>query len=157
METKTPKVGVGVFLTRMVENEKTLAIEILLGKRLASHGIGEYSLPGGHVEFMESPEDACVREVFEETGLKILDVRRFDAFPYTNDFFPNDGKHYITLFFTAHVSGGVLQNREKEKCESWDWYDVFNLPSPLFPPLVEMTSNEYFSSILLLQLEKYSL
>ena len=32
---------------------------------------GTYSLPGGRIEPGESPNDAAVREVFEETGLKI--------------------------------------------------------------------------------------
>lgn len=33
--------------------------------------LGVWVQPGGHVEINESPEEAAVREVFEETGLKI--------------------------------------------------------------------------------------
>ena len=33
-----------------------------------------YCLPGGKLEDNESPSEACVREVFEETGLILLDI-----------------------------------------------------------------------------------
>jgi 8-oxo-dGTP pyrophosphatase MutT (NUDIX family) len=34
-------------------------------------GIGAWLPPGGHIEAGEYPHEACVREVFEETGLKV--------------------------------------------------------------------------------------
>lgn len=42
--------------------------EILLQKR---SDFNAWGLPGGALEFGESAEDACVREFFEETGLRI--------------------------------------------------------------------------------------
>ena len=44
MEKKYPRVGVGV----MIQNEKG---EVLLGLRQGSHGAGEWSFPGGHLDF----------------------------------------------------------------------------------------------------------
>ena len=63
-----PLVGVGVFIKRDGK--------YLLGKRKGAHGAGQWSLPGGHLEGGESFEDCCIREVKEETGLDISNVRR---------------------------------------------------------------------------------
>ena len=62
---KRPSVGVGVFVYNMDG-------KILLGKRKGAHGAGEWSLPGGHLEFNESFERCCEREVMEETGICLL-------------------------------------------------------------------------------------
>ena len=38
---------------------------------------GEWDIPGGHVQENESIEDGLEREVFEETGLKIKNYKKF--------------------------------------------------------------------------------
>jgi 8-oxo-dGTP diphosphatase len=117
-----PKVGLGVLL---LNSQK----ELLLGKRKNTHGAGEWSLPGGHLEWMESFETCCAREVLEETGLVIDNVQ---PLTFANNPFPENNKHYITMFFVAQVTGGELKNCEPEKCEGWEWHSLDNLPSPLF-------------------------
>lgn len=106
---------------------------LLLGQRLGSHGEGTYSLPGGHVDFGEEPEDAIKREIEEETGMKVLSVSK--ASPgYVNTHFPEEGKQYITLFFRAECEGEP-RVMEPTKCGGWGWYDLDHLPSPLFGAL----------------------
>lgn len=124
METKRPKVGVGVIV---IKDGK-----VLLGKRKGSHGDGEWSFPGGHLEFMETVEDCARRELLEETGLTVGKIK---TGPYTNDFFPVEDKHYITLFMIAKYESGEPKNIEPEKCEGWHWFDWNDLPAPLFPPI----------------------
>jgi len=75
MSENSVKVGIGFsYLNRG---------KLLMLKRQGSHGAGSWSIPGGHLEFGESFEDTTIREVFEETNLKIKNIR-FGA--VTNDF-----------------------------------------------------------------------
>lgn len=45
--------------------------EILLLKRANPPHQGLWSAPGGKMELGESPEDCCIREIYEETGIRI--------------------------------------------------------------------------------------
>ena len=62
---------------------------VLLIRRGQPPRKGEWSIPGGRIEPGESPEDACVRELTEETGVtgavaeevEIIDTA-FDGIPY---------------------------------------------------------------------------
>ncbi len=119
-----PKVGLGV----MVIKEG----KILLGKRKNSHGEGAWSYPGGHLEYGESWEECAKREVSEETGIEINNLRFATA---TNDIFEKEQRHYVTIFILADHSGGEVKLMEPDKCEQWQWFEWEKLPSPLFVPI----------------------
>jgi 8-oxo-dGTP diphosphatase len=102
-----------------------------MGKRKHGHGSGTWQFPGGHLEFNETIEDCARREVLEETGVRIKSLR---LGPYTNDMFVKEQKHYITLFVLAQYASGVLQVREPEKCERWEWLVWPPDSRPLFLP-----------------------
>lgn len=63
--------------------------------------IGTWGLPGGHLEFGESFETCAAREVLEETGITLNDVRFLTA---VNNIMPAEGKHYVTIFMGGNVS-----------------------------------------------------
>ena len=88
--------------------------------------------PGGHMEFGETPESCAIRETEEETGLRITSVVRAE---YSNDFFEDLGKHYVTLFTLTKFFQGDPVICEPEKCASWEWVPFEKIPSPLFLPL----------------------
>jgi 8-oxo-dGTP diphosphatase len=121
METTNPrpKVGVGVLI---IKNGK-----VLLGKRKGAHGAGEYAGMGGHVEFHEKLEDTVKREAFEEAGVTLKNIK----YPCTSNLRKYE-KHYLDIGFTAEIESGEPQVMEPEKLESWNWYDLDHLPSPLF-------------------------
>jgi len=105
--------------------------DLLLGKRKASHGAGTWSVPGGHIDFGETPEEACIREVREETGLNLKYVSVLQEFPFNSAMFP-EGKQYVTLWFRTEYEGGEIIAMEPDKCEEWKFCDTENLPTPLF-------------------------
>ena len=127
-----PKVGVAVIV---VKDSK-----VLLGKRMNSHGSGTWQFPGGHLEFGEPIEDCAKRELFEETGLTIRNIR---SGPYTNDIFNTEQKHYITLFVIADYDSGVLTVKEPKKCEKWEWFNWSQLPEPKFLPIQNLIKQKF--------------
>ena len=121
---KRPCVGVGVVVIK--------GNKVLLGKRKNAHGEGSWCFPGGHLEFNESVEECAVREVREETGIEIKNLR---LGPFTNDVFEKEAKHYVTLFVIAEYASGKAKVMEPEKCEKWAWFEWGSLPEPLFLPI----------------------
>jgi 8-oxo-dGTP pyrophosphatase MutT (NUDIX family) len=92
------------FAAAFILNERG---EVLLQKRGDMHAWG---LPGGALELGESAEDAMLREVFEETGLRV----KVEAFlgAYTRHFqaYPNgDRAQSIAFFFVCSIVSGKLQ------------------------------------------------
>lgn len=104
---------------------------MLLGKRKGAHGAGEYASPGGHLEHGEGFDACAAREVREETGLAI-DRVRFLRVLNVLDYPPH---HYVDLAFAADWVGGEPSVCEPDKIESWAWYDIDHVPSPLFATL----------------------
>lgn len=58
--------------------------------------------------------------------------------PYTVDRFPDDGKHYVTLFVDALGVEGEPAVLEPAKCLGWRWCDWSAMPQPLFAPLASL-------------------
>jgi 8-oxo-dGTP diphosphatase len=120
MEQNRPKVGVGVMILKEGR--------VLLGKRKGAHGEGEYAFPGGHLEYGESFESCAKRETLEECGVEVKNVR-FQVLANVTKYIP---KHYVHIGVEADWAAGEPKVLEPEKSESWNWYDLDNLPEPMF-------------------------
>jgi 8-oxo-dGTP diphosphatase len=118
-----PRVGIGVFVWKDGK--------FLMGQRLGSHGANTWSIPGGHLEFGESWEEAAKREVMEETGVIVDSVRFLAA---TNDLFSDDKKHYVTIWVNSNWVSGEPEITEPDKLITLEWRDFQSLPTPLFQP-----------------------
>lgn len=129
-EIRKPKVGVGIMIFKDGK--------ILLGKRKNSHGAGEYSFPGGHLEYMEGFEECARRETLEEVGIEIKNIK-FLFIKNTAFYTP---KHYVHIGLIADWESGEPKVLEPEKCEGWGWYGLDNLPKPLFN-LCDLTFDAY--------------
>lgn len=119
-----PKVGIGV----MIQNKKR---EVLLGLRQGSHGAGEWSFPGGHLEFRETIFETAKREVREETG---LEVNKFKLISVADEmrYIKSDGKHYVNIGLKAEYKNGEPKLMEPNKWKEWHWFSLNNLPDKLF-------------------------
>jgi 8-oxo-dGTP diphosphatase len=120
---KTPRVGIAALVWRDGK--------LILMQRWGSHGEGTWSVPGGHLEFGESWEEAAEREVMEEAGVSIKNVKLLAV---TNDIFEQENKHYITIWMEADWKSGEAKNMEPEKCKALEWGSIQDLPQPLFQP-----------------------
>jgi NAD+ diphosphatase len=81
---------------------------------------GMYSVLAGFVEPGESLEEAVVREVREEVGIKIKDIKYFGSQPWP---FP----HSLMIGFTATYAGGEISRNDKE-IEDAGWFTPDNFP-----------------------------
>lgn len=114
----SPRIGVGVivcFQQRPIISERRFA---WLHRAGTTHGNGEWSLPGGRLEYGESLILRAMAEVWEEIG-----VKEFDAFyriPFiTEDFFPVEKMHWITHYFIAYPKAGeVPKLMEPDKADA---------------------------------------
>jgi len=59
----------------IIERQTERGVEIVIQSRRRPHrGIKELELPGGRIEEYESWVDALAREVYEETGLRVVNI-----------------------------------------------------------------------------------
>jgi NAD+ diphosphatase len=79
-----------------------------------------YSVLAGFVEPGESLEEAVVREVKEEVGIDVKDIRYFSSQPWP---FP----HSLMIGFTATYTGGEISLNDEE-IEDAGWFTIDNLP-----------------------------
>lgn len=129
------QVGVSVVVTRLFSDGKW---RVLLGRRQNSFGNGLWSVPGGKPDAGETPKEAAVRELREETGLEAIQCMPLPVWAY-QDFDDEVGVRYVDVYFWAHA--GVFatpRNLEPDKCKGWEWVAVdevekLSLFSPSLP------------------------
>jgi 8-oxo-dGTP diphosphatase len=101
-------------ITRMANRASAIIISkrhILLINRIRTKG-EFYVFPGGNIEEGESPEEACIREVLEETGLKTAWLQA--AFDFSVD---NRMAHYyfVEVFPGTMTLGGPESQKRSEQ------------------------------------------
>jgi len=114
---------------------------VLMLRRSNVHGDGALSAPGGHIDKGESLEQCAEREVFEETGVTIGNIRFFAV---TNDIFEAEGKHYVTIWMSADYERGTAFVAAPEESSEVGWFDAAELPQPLFVPFRNLISGKHY-------------
>lgn len=101
---------------------------------------GKWTQPGGHIEDDETPEECALREVYEETGLRVRLLG--ERFPREDDFIRplgiqknrhSDGNMHIDIIYAAVPNNDIEPkiNIEEETSVRWfsreelDYIDCF--------------------------------
>jgi 8-oxo-dGTP diphosphatase len=89
--------------------------KVLLIHRTSSFDVWEF--PGGGIEFGESPEEAAVREVKEETNLTVKSKGLLAIKSYLSP----QGKHYIGFLYVCDVLDGEVKIGDDDHSE-YQWF-----------------------------------
>lgn len=82
---------------------------LLLVQRAIEPWYGKWCLPAGFVEVDEDPEQAAIREAYEETGLSVKIKKLAGIYPYNNDPRGNG----LVVIYEADIIGGNIQVNEE--------------------------------------------
>jgi len=108
MNTRTPVPAAGVVCLR--------GEEVLLIRRGTPPKLGEWSLPGGRVEWREGCAAAALRELREETGVEAELIGLIDV---VDGVFPPD-RHYVLIDYAARwVSGEPRAGDDAAEAHFW--------------------------------------
>ncbi len=124
-----PRVGVGVIVLRDGK--------LLLGKRRNAHGEGEWALIGGKLDYQEALEACAKREIKEESGMEVENLRfvtLFNSFRYPP-------KHFLAIGMVAAWVSGEPQVYPDEKISEWGWFAFDGLPEPMFIDSLRLIEN----------------
>lgn len=79
-----------------------------------------WQIPGGGIERKETPQEACIREAFEETGLK---VRLLTPDPFVVRQSYPEIRFILNVFLTEPISGTINTENDQETADA-KWYTV---------------------------------
>jgi len=89
---------------------------------------GKWALPGGFIEMDEELETACRRELEEETGLRVGEMKQFRAYGGVN----RDPRHRtISVLFYAFTEDELIANAGDDAAKA-QWFPLNQLPELAF-------------------------
>jgi len=91
--------------------------KLLLGVRGKEPGYGQLIIPGGGVELYENFEDTAKREIREEAGIEIKNLRQFGAY----QLIVPDVQHRVIIYWRADwASGDVVPSTDLLSAKFYD-------------------------------------
>lgn len=101
--------------------------------------IGKWALPGGYIDFGETWQQGCARELFEETGI-LLPAEAFTLFDVHS---PPDGRLVLIFCIAPQMSASELPPFvPNEEVLDWKIIEEFE---PLAFPLHTLAAQKFFA------------
>jgi 8-oxo-dGTP diphosphatase len=89
---------------------------------------GKWALPGGFIDMDEPLETACMRELEEETGIRIAELKQFKAFGAVD----RDPRHRtISVIFYAFTEDEIIALAGDDAAKA-QWFPIDQLPNLAF-------------------------
>lgn len=108
-----PRLAVGA----VVIDQRADGPYVVLARRSQPPRVGQWSLPGGKVEFGESLHDALAREIREECGLDVSVGRLLEVIEIVQR--GEQPVHYVILDYECRVVGGELRAGDDASEVAW--------------------------------------
>ena len=98
----------------------------MLVQRAVAPAKGEWALPSGFIEIEETPEEACLRELREETGLKGMIVEAIGSYSQSSVLY----KNVIIIGYLVEAHGRIKSGSDSMNA---GYYSPEELPDIAFP------------------------
>ncbi len=102
--------------------------------------VGKWALPGGYIDFGETWQQGCARELYEETGISLL-AEDFDLFDVYS---PPDGRLVLIFEIAPAISAANLPPFVANE-EVLDWKIIKEF-EPLAFPLHTLAAERFFAT-----------
>lgn len=95
---------------------------LLLRRARSKRNGGRWEIPGGSLKYGESPRKGALRELMEETGIKVSPLSLFpiDTFGFL---YPEMGVEFIIPLYSTVVEDFKPEIREDEH-DDWGWFTL---------------------------------
>ncbi|KAL6044126.1 NUDIX hydrolase [Balamuthia mandrillaris] len=118
---RNPALTVDAAVVRHKENQEgNKQLQVLLIRRKGSTFYNHLAFPGGFVDYGEAPENACLRELQEETCLVGKNPKLIGVY---GDPQRDPRKHVVTIFYYISVDD-FAELKGSDDALSADFYDV---------------------------------
>lgn len=102
--------------------------KVLLIRRKYAPFEGFWAMPGGFVNMDEDLETAAKRELEEETGFQLSDIKQFRAYGHPER---DPRQHTVTIVFVAFVER-ILKTKAADDASEAAWFNIEELPPMAF-------------------------
>ncbi len=107
---------------------KIKAQELLLIKRKNEPFKNKWALPGGFINMDETLQDSALRELTEETGIQLDELRQFKTY---GDPGRDPRGRTITVVYYKHLEKTHITKAGDDACKA-EWFELNKLPELAF-------------------------
>ena len=98
---------------------------------------GKYTLPSGHIEQGEFPEDTIIREAKEEVDLNLIKVELVHV-QYQKD-------RYVDFYFTSDDWSGEAIINAPDECDDIQWFPIEKSSDIEIPDKIRIAIKSYLA------------